>query len=128
MKNTLFCCLLLLIRKYIYISIRAYSRPLLGAIIAPNIAPWVFKKVFSFEMIKNNICLGGKSKQSAFFFEKCAPKNTPMPPLSRIGSVYISIDINLSFSIYTYIYAYIYAYMHIYMQVIQGNIYIYIYI
>ena len=37
-------------------------------------------------MVKNGICLGGESKQNAFIFEKCAPKNIPMPPMSKIGS------------------------------------------
>ena len=40
-------------------------------------------------MLKNGICLGGASKQNAFFPEKCAPKNAPMPSLSRIGPAII---------------------------------------
>ena len=36
-------------------------------------------------MIRNGICLGVANKQSALFSEKCAPKNAPMPSLSRIG-------------------------------------------
>ena len=35
-------------------------------------------------MVKNDICLGGASKQNAFF-EKSAPKNAHMPLMSRIG-------------------------------------------
>ena len=41
--------------------------------------------LFSFEMVKNDICLGGASKQNAVFFRKCALKSAPMPPMSRIG-------------------------------------------
>ena len=41
---------------------RAYSRPLLGATVAPNLVPRVFSKIFSLEMVKNNICLEGANK------------------------------------------------------------------
>ena len=36
-------------------------------------------------MIKNDIYLGGGSKQNALFSKKYALKNAPMPPMSRIG-------------------------------------------
>ena len=35
-------------------------------------------------MVKKGIYLGGASNQNALFFEKYAPKNEPMPSLSRI--------------------------------------------
>ena len=35
-------------------------------------------------MVKDDICLGGGSKQIAFFWKKTAPKNTPIPLMSRI--------------------------------------------
>ena len=38
---------------------RAYSRPLLSTTITPNLVPWVLKKIFSLEMDKNDIYLGG---------------------------------------------------------------------
>ena len=41
---------------------RAYSKPLLGATITPSLVPCVWKKIFSLEMVKNYICLGGASK------------------------------------------------------------------
>ena len=65
---------------------RAYSRPLLGATMAPILEPWIFKKIFTLETVTNGICLRGESKQTTLFFEKCAPKNAPMAPMSRIGS------------------------------------------
>ena len=49
--------------------VRAYSRPLLGATIAPNLVPWVLEKIFSLEMVKNDICLGDESKQNTLFSE-----------------------------------------------------------
>ena len=65
----------------------AYYRPLLGAIITPNLVPCFLKKIFSLEMVKNDICLGGSSKQNAPFLKKITPKNAPMPLMSRIGPV-----------------------------------------
>ena len=59
--------------------VSAYSRPLLSATIAPNLKPWVLKKIFSLEMIKNDICLGGASKQNAFFHKMCPKKMHPCP-------------------------------------------------
>ena len=46
---------------------RAYSRPLLVAIIAPTPVPLFLKKIFSLEIVKNDICLGDASKQNALF-------------------------------------------------------------
>ena len=56
------------------IYFRAYSKPLSGATIAPNLVSWVLRKIFSLEMVKNNMCFGGASKQNALFFWKYAPK------------------------------------------------------
>ena len=39
------------------------------ATIAPNLVPYVLKKVFSLEMVKNDIYLGGASKQNVLFSE-----------------------------------------------------------
>ena len=36
-------------------------------------------------MVKNDSCLGGASKQNAFFSENMPQKNTLMPPISKIG-------------------------------------------
>ena len=58
---------------------RAYSIHLLGATIEPNLVPWVLKKIFSLEMVKNGICLGGASKQNALFSEKLASETYPCP-------------------------------------------------
>ena len=38
-------------------------------------------------MVKNDICLGGSSKQNARFLKKIAAKNVPMPLMPRIGLV-----------------------------------------
>ena len=53
--------------------------------IVPILVPRVLKKIFLLEMVKNGIWLGGASNQNALFYEKCAPKNTPMSSLPRIG-------------------------------------------
>ena len=45
---------------YSYVN-RAYSRPSLGAIIAPNLVTWVLKNIIS-EMVKYITFLGGTSK------------------------------------------------------------------
>ena len=50
--------------------------------------PSVLKKAFSLEIVKNDICLGGASKQHAPLFKNCAPKNVAMPPMSRMGPDY----------------------------------------
>ena len=55
----------------IFSDSRAYSRPLLGATIATNLVVWVLRKIFSLEMVKNDICLGG-----ATFFQKMCPKKS----------------------------------------------------
>ena len=47
--------------------------------IAPNLVPWFLKKIFLLEMVKNDICLVGASKQNALFSKKCAPKMQPCP-------------------------------------------------
>ena len=52
---------------------RVYSKPLLDAIITLNLVPLFLKKIFSLEMVKNDICLGGASKQNAPFLKKFAP-------------------------------------------------------
>ena len=62
---------------------RVYSEPLLGVTIAPNLVPLVRRKIFSLEMVKNDFCLVGASKQNALFSEIVPQKNTPMPPMSR---------------------------------------------
>ena len=36
-------------------------------------------------MVKNDISLGDASKQNSPFLKTFAPKNTPMPLMSRIG-------------------------------------------
>ena len=36
-------------------------------------------------MSKTDIYFGGASKENPLFFQKIYPKNTPMPPMSRIG-------------------------------------------
>ena len=48
---------------------KAYPGPLLGATITPNLVPWVLKKIFPLEMVKNDICLGGAGKQNGLFSE-----------------------------------------------------------
>ena len=61
-----------------YIDGGPCSRPLLGATLAPNLVIWVLKKLFSLVIVKNNICLGGTSKQNAFF-ENVRPKKDQCP-------------------------------------------------
>ena len=55
--------------------IRAYSRPLFGVTITPNLVPCTLKQIFSLEAVKNVNCLGGESKQNAIF-----SKNVPQMP------------------------------------------------
>ena len=57
----------------------AYSRPLLGVTITPNLVPWVLRKIFSLKMIEYDISLGSASNQNAFF-KKCAPKKHTHAP------------------------------------------------
>ena len=69
--------------------IRTHFRTLLGVSIASSLVPSVFEKIFSLEIVENDICLGGTSKQMPFFPRKknVPPKNAPMPPMFRIGPV-----------------------------------------
>ena len=67
---------------------RAYSRSLFGATFTPNLAPWVLKKIFSLEMVKNNFCLGGASKQNVFS-ENVPWKIAAIPPMSKIGPDFV---------------------------------------
>ena len=67
------------------------SRTLLGATIAANPASTLISgKIFSLAIVTHGICLGGASKQNGY--KKFAPKNTPMPLMSRIGPVNIELD------------------------------------
>ena len=59
------------------IYFRTYSKPLSGANIAPNLVSWVLRENFSLEMVKNDMFLGGASKQNALFSENMPPKNIP---------------------------------------------------
>ena len=63
-----------------YKLVRAHFKPLLGATIAPNLVPWIFKKIFSLEMAKNDIYFGGVSQENDLFFDKCAPKKCTHAP------------------------------------------------
>ena len=59
---------------------RTFSRPLLGAISASYLVHWFWKKIILLEMVKNDICLGGGSKQIALFWKKkLARKTHPFP-------------------------------------------------
>ena len=44
-------------------TIRTYSRPLLGVTLATNLLPWVLKKIFLFEMMKNGVYLGSVTRK-----------------------------------------------------------------
>ena len=70
--------------------VRAYSRPLLGATIAPNLVPWVLKKIFSLEIdiftVFSIFSMFRRCKQTKCpFFRKCTLKNAPMPSMFRTG-------------------------------------------
>ena len=65
--------------EFLFNKIRAYSRPLLGAIIAPNLVPWFLEKIFLLEVIKNDICFGGASKQNAPFWKNLPQKTHACP-------------------------------------------------
>ena len=54
------------------LKVRAYSRHLLGATIAPNLVSRVLKKIFLLITVKNDIRLVGASKPNALF-SKIAP-------------------------------------------------------
>ena len=69
----------------IFSDSRAYSKPLSGATIAPNLVLWVLRKIFSLEMVKNDTCLGGASKKNVLFSENVPPKIAPIPLMYRIG-------------------------------------------
>ena len=47
----------------------AYSRSLLGATFAPNLAALVLEKIFSSEMVKDGFCLWGAIKPNVLFSE-----------------------------------------------------------
>ena len=47
---------------------------LLGAIITPNLAAQVLEKLFSSEIVENDICSEYK-QANAVFSNKCVPKN-----------------------------------------------------
>ena len=49
--------------------VRAYSRP--------NLVSWFLKKIFSLEMVKNDIFLGSASNQNALFSENVPKKTHP---------------------------------------------------
>ena len=46
---------------------RVCSRPLFGTTMALNLVPWVLEKMFSLEMVKNDISLAGPGKLNAIF-------------------------------------------------------------
>ena len=50
---------------------RANSRPLLGMYIECNQVPWVLKKIFSLELVKNDTCLGGARSKMSFSKKLC---------------------------------------------------------
>ena len=58
---------------------RAYSRPLLGVTITPNLVLRVLKKIFLLEMVKGDICLKGASKQNTLFSKNVLQKMHPCP-------------------------------------------------
>ena len=51
--------------------VTAYSRP--------NLVPWFLTKIFSLEMVKNDIFLGSASNQNALFSENVPKKAHPCP-------------------------------------------------
>ena len=67
-----FICVFIINCIVISICSRPYSRRLLGGTIARNLLPWVLKKIFLLEVVKNGICLGSASKYP--FFEKMCPE------------------------------------------------------
>ena len=68
---------------YLHCVYRVYSRPLLSATITLNLVSGDLKQIFSSEMDKNDIYLGGVSKQNTPFFRKFALKNALMSPISE---------------------------------------------
>ena len=68
--------------------IRTHFITLLGVSIASSLVPSVFEKIFSLEIVKNDICLGVQASKCPFFKKKnVPPKNAPMSLVSRIGPV-----------------------------------------
>ena len=45
----------------------------------PNLVPWVLTKIFSSEMVKNDICLGVQANQMPFFQKMFPQKTHPCP-------------------------------------------------
>ena len=66
-----------------YSNHRTYSRPFLEVIITPNLVPWVLTKIFSLEMVKNDVFKACKKTKYPFFRKK----NAPMALTSTIGPV-----------------------------------------
>ena len=65
---------------------RVYSLPFFGMTIARNLVPYFFKKIYFLEMVKNDICLGGVSKQMPFLSKNILKKHTHAPSMAcRIG-------------------------------------------
>ena len=62
----------------------AYSRPLLGVTIPPNLVFWVLRKIFSLEIVKKWHLFRGCKQTKCPFSEEVPPKNASMPPMSRI--------------------------------------------
>ena len=58
----------------VHTLLRSYSRPLLGATIAPNLVPWILKNIFSLEMVR-----------------RCSLKTWTMSLIYRISSVTYSV-------------------------------------
>ena len=69
------------------IYFRAYSKLLLGATIAPNLVSWVLRKIFSLEMVKNDICLGGASKQNVLFSENMSQKKSTIKHQNKMQNL-----------------------------------------
>ena len=69
---------MLIANKAYFRPIRAHSRPLLGATITPNLAPWVLKEVFWLEMIKMASVLGVEANKMPFFLTNVPPKNASL--------------------------------------------------
>ena len=73
---------------------KVYCRSSQGATTAPSLQcpPEFFLKIFSREMIKNDICIGVQASKMSFSTKKCALKNGPIiPPLSRLDPAFIQL-------------------------------------
>ena len=55
---------------------QACSRPSFGTTNALNLVPWVLEKMFSLEMVKNDISLAGAGKLNAIFLKRCVKPMT----------------------------------------------------